>query len=594
MSGPMHATLTYGGPQIPLTGVTNILPYLHSMDLGIQRDTLGFAYRWTPNDNWDVNVDYTHRDRYGTQPGGIAALGTTQTAAQSLTGAGTLTQATQIPVPVDDTTQNFGVSGERIGDTPWGKYTFKLGYSGSVYTDNVGSYFVQNPFFPKLANCGPTTPNCVAAQMSTWPSNQANGVSATMTADLPLKTRYSGTLSYTDMTQNQTFLPMTDNPLSVAAPAVYGAPGTKWNAMNFGFINGNPLLPTNSLHGDIQTILSNNVLTTRITPDLTGKLTYKFYDFDNGTPNIYFPCMVHEDSVGPVTVTCPNGNPSGIQSLSMAYIKQDAGADLNWRPQKDLNFNAAYNFERYDWTQVPVSATNENSVKLSADWKPASWFDARLSGYAASRRNEGYDYTNRVGAVMFPGVGFMPGAGSFCATAVNGSPASYLTCSTPFINPAYRTFTWNDRDQSKVSFLTNITVLPKVTISPSVRYQGDSYAVDPTQTLGLKDNTILSAGVDAVYMPHPDLSLSLSYYWEKYNSLFYSQNASGVVVPNGTTIPSYFNPASLTANRTSEYVNTLVAAMNYTVIPNKLDFDLRASISDGTVQQSQACAQPAQ
>jgi hypothetical protein len=227
-------------------------------------------------------------------------------------------------------------------------------------------------------------------------------------------------------------------------------------------------------------------------------------------------------------------------------------------------------------------------VKLSADWKPASWFDARLSGYMADRRNEGYDYTTRVGAVQFPGAGYFPGAGTWCATANSTNPASYLTCSTPFINPAYRQFTWSDRDQTKLSFLTNITVLPKVTLSPSVKYQDDSYAIDPTMNLGLKNNTVLSAGLDAVYTPHPDLSLSLSYYWEQYNSLFYSQNASGV-----TATAPYFNPASLVTNRDKEYVNTISAAMNYAVIPNKLNFDLRASISDALVQQSQACTAPA-
>ena len=46
-------------------------------------------------------------------------------------------------------------------------------------------------------------------------------------------------------------------------------------------------LPASSLNGAINTVLSNNVVTTKITPELTSKLTYRYYDFHNNTPEIY-------------------------------------------------------------------------------------------------------------------------------------------------------------------------------------------------------------------------------------------------------------------------------------------------------------------
>ena len=49
-------------------------------------------------------------------------------------------------------------------------------------------------------------------------------------------------------------------------------------------------LPASSLNGAINTLLSNNILTTKITPDLTSKLSYRYYDFQNNTPQIFFPC----------------------------------------------------------------------------------------------------------------------------------------------------------------------------------------------------------------------------------------------------------------------------------------------------------------
>ena len=95
-----------------------------------------------------------------------------------------------------------------------------------------------------------------------------------------MKSRYVGTVSYNMMRQNQAFLPFTINT----------KPG-------FFTINGqNPAnlaaLPASSLNGAINTLLSNNVVTTQITPELKSKLSYRYYDYDNDTPELYFPNWV--------------------------------------------------------------------------------------------------------------------------------------------------------------------------------------------------------------------------------------------------------------------------------------------------------------
>ena len=47
-------------------------------------------------------------------------------------------------------------------------------------------------------------------------------------------------------------------------------------------------LPASSLNGSINTLLSSNVMTTKITPELTNKLSYRYYDFKNDTPELLF------------------------------------------------------------------------------------------------------------------------------------------------------------------------------------------------------------------------------------------------------------------------------------------------------------------
>ena len=68
-----------------------------------------------------------------------------------------------------------------------------------------------------------------------------------------------------------------------------------------------------------------------------------------------------------------------VNTLSLGYIKQNAGAEATWRPVNSVNIGAAYGYEHYDWTRADASSTGENSGKVYADWKPTSWITTRAS-----------------------------------------------------------------------------------------------------------------------------------------------------------------------------------------------------------------------
>ena len=298
-------------------------------------------------------------------------------------------RAVYVPKPVADTTRNYGASGEYSGTSFWNqKFTVKIAYSGSTYTNDASSYTVENPFCP----AGAVDNTCAiagaasspTALMSSWPNNNANGMSATMGADLPFKSRYMGTIAYTNMRQNQAFLPFTLTPFSTTGgvpPGWLGALGIP--------VNSTAALPAQSLNGDISTMLINNVITTQITPDLKTKLHYRFYNYDNNTPEIRFADWVLTDS-NSAGAFIPGYAP--VQSLSTAYTKQNFNGELNWWPSREWNFGAAYGFERYTWVRADTNATNENSGKAYVDWKPFRWMTARASVLAAERRHETYDY----------------------------------------------------------------------------------------------------------------------------------------------------------------------------------------------------------
>jgi len=574
---PAGAVLPHTSPTLPINGPLGA--FLQPTDVGIQRNTAAVIYRATdPWMAWDATANYSYMTRTGTQPFGVIGFFQNNCIGS---GAGCVGGPSpnihgdfpvEVPAPIDDNTQNFGATGEYIGTSLWGqKFTFKAAYNGSIYTDNISSFNVASPYG---ANCAQATAaaagtsSCPSAQLSTPPSNAMNGFSETVSADLPFHSRYVGTTSYEMMTQNAPFLPMTNNTNS-------GSPVPSPNTVPWISVGA---LPVQSLAGNIDTLLSNNVITTQITPDLTSKLNYRYYNFDNQTPQIVFPCWVSNDGTGiPVsaghnpcggTGAVGSSNPStteaSISSLSISYIKQNASEELNWRPTKEWNFAAAAGWEGYTYTEADAGYTNEYSAKGSVDWKPFGWLTARVSGSYADRIAGNYSYLNNVAAIQFPHIGsYTPN----CAVLASA-------CSSWVYSSAYQQFMFDNRQRTTANFLLDVTVAPGVTITPTFKYKDDYYplntntgALAGATALGLADSKMISGGVDVAWTITPTLSIVASYYYDYYNQLLYN-----------TTTPS---ATTLVTTTDQTYVNTVTAAVKWAAIPNTLFFDARYSYSYG-------------
>jgi MtrB/PioB family decaheme-associated outer membrane protein len=489
----------------PGTAIT-LAPCAQPTDIGIKRDTASGDMRWTPTDAWDIRAEYSHMSRTGTQVG---------------SNFGNTAVTTQIPKPVDDTTQNYGLNGEYVGTSPWNqRMVLKIAYSGSTYTENLAGDFFT------IQSSSTAAGQPFGSRQSVWPSNNSNSFSGTAALDLPFKSRYTGTLAYTMMRQNDSFMPNNTVPADQTP------------------------LPASSLNGAINTLLSYNQITTKITPELTSKLTYRYYNFQNNTPELLFVNDPNRDNAGGETVN----------SLSMAYIKQNAGVDLNWRPTKEWNLGAAYGFERYDWTRADVNATNENSGKVYGDWKPMSWFTLRASGYAGFRRYDTYNYYGNVGFFQW----LCPGASC--------DPSEMYSAT-------YRQLMIDNRDLYKATVSADVAIIHNVTLTPLVKYTESKYGVDPTTQQGLADSRKWSAGADLTYIMNPDMSFMVGYMYEWGSQLLFGSTCNGS--GSGTTVTPCppATPATTTLTNDMTTVHTFTAAVRYGVIPQKLDTELRYTAS---------------
>ena len=519
------------GPTPNAAAVTDINNNLHDINMGIRRDTAAVDYRWTPTDAWDIKADYSNMHRTGTQTDGVTF---------SFATSGVRVDA---PKPVDDTTQNYGLNGEYAGTSPWGKkFNFKLAYNGSTYTDANSSYTIQNPFCATGATTCDAT-SAPMAMMSLWPDNHVNGFSSTLGADLPANSRYMGTVSYNMMRQNENFLPFTINP-NLGTNPTNGMPWTS-PAVLGGY---------SSLNGQINTLLSNNVITTQITPDLKSKLTYRYYNFDNETPEILVPNWIGADinqATPPAVVSPSSAAYRNVQSLSISYVKQNAGAELDWRPINSVNVGAAYGFERYDWTRADADVTNEHSGKVFGDWKPFTWMTARASWEMSARRYDTYNYLAFVGSAQWQ----------------NGGSSQYST--------AYRQFYLDNRDRNKARFSLSVDVLRNLTVTPTFGLQNDDYKIDPATEEGMMSDHAWNAGVDLSYVMSPQTKLLLAYMYE---------HRSQVVSSASTSAPPFPAASYYTAN-VEDKIHTVVAALDQNVIPDKLDLRLGYTVSFATTSQ---------
>jgi MtrB/PioB family decaheme-associated outer membrane protein len=506
-------------------------------DVGIRRDTAAVEYRFTPTDNWDIRANYSHMRRTGTQVDGVLFTPTNDGA------------RVDVAKPVDDTTHNFGVSGEYSGTSFWGqKFNAMVGYNGSVYHDDFDAYTVQNPF------CNSTGVSCAQgsqplAQMSTPPSNQMNGVSGTFGADLPFKSRYMGTVAYTGMRQNDQFLPFAINPVSLNS----GAPA---NALSS--------LPAQSLNGAINTLLFNNVVTTQVTSDLKTKVSYRYYSYDNATPELNIPDWIITDAASPLTLGHVNYAP--VNTLSISYIKQNAAAEATWRPLTTVNLGAAYGYERYDWTRADASSTNENSGKVYADWKPVRWLTARASGEFGERRASNYDYLGNVGLFQWP------------VSVVTASIPSGHPNSTNY-SPYYRQLYLDDRNRAQGKFSVAIDLTRSLTITPTLNLKSDDYQFAANQE-GLTHDHSRAAGVEMAYVVNPDTTLLFSYMNENRKQQILSAFGTQIA-PYSIAQQTYNGWTQLTYANITDRVNTYIAAVNFAIIPQKFDLRLSATLSVG-------------
>jgi MtrB/PioB family decaheme-associated outer membrane protein len=489
---------TFGGAGFPAP--------IDNIELKTLRERFTVGYRNTMLDNWDFSVDYWNEHRTGTRPLGIG-FGQSTTNANPRPSSGSV----EVPQPLDDRTQIANASGEYVGTTPWGtRWNTSVKYTGSYYSNTNKFIDVDNPFCITCngtgAGAGPFGPNLL--RYGLYPDNNVNGLTWNTAVDIPIfKSRYTSNIQYMMFRQNDTFFNDISNGQVALAP-----------------------YPASSLNGEVNAFLTNNVLYSHLTHDLTNTARVRYYDRKDNTPTLTFTNYVYADT-GTATTLPLTRDPH-------SYTKLNLEDDLKWQASHAWAFGAGYFFERYTYQNGEVDATNEPGVKAFVNWTPWSWLTSRSSIQYSQRRYN-----------------------------------SYLAMATDPAANAMRLFFVQNRNRTKASSITEVQLFKNITLSPNGGLRWDEYPTDtvlnaaalPTNSLGTQYDRSWNAGADLGIRVSPELRFTLGYNHEEH--YLYMQSCCG-----GSAGAVPFNDADKWSSNITQKYDTFLVSGLWNAIPGKLDF----------------------
>lgn len=506
----------------PLT-VWNSSPPIDQVGFRTDVATVGIGYSPTPD--WDIGVDFSLNNKHGDRPVGLA-FGTPGN------------QAAEVPVPIENTTYGVHVNAGYAGKG----YQLQLGYDLSIFNNDVTSFRVDNPCFglPAAlpAGCGASSGGAAApatGQGSMFPGNWATGVTAAGAVNLPMKTRLTGSFSYSWRFQDQGFLPFTINPTLAANPAIVTAQAN---------------LPSN-LDGQVNILQFKLDATSRLTDELTASANFRVYDYQDNSPVIPFTAYVEDDR----QVVDTAGGPLRAQAAQRyPYTKYNAGGDLRYQLFDPLVVKVAFDWERWireAYVTVPpvvevggdaflnvpreVQTTNTYTPKLMLDYTPLDWLLFRVS-YSWSQR-DGTDYLQ--------------------------------TTEDQF--GLLRKYDMADRTQNRVNFLADVFAMENLTFTATFGYTDNDYR---NTQYGLTDAKDWSAGVDVTWRPLEWLSLYGGYVYDEVDS----NSRHKFRTPTGGELN---NPTFDWLSETEDRYNTFRVGLDATMIPKRLDGGLNFNYSLG-------------
>ena len=282
-------------------GMAQLKSSLAPIDIGYDRRTVALLGRFFVSPSWTLFGEFRRQEKDGT----------------GFTSASFLTEAVQLPQPIDYVTDSFEAGAAWTGR----RASFRLTYTGSWFEDNSDSLSFANPYLP-------IAPGSTQGRLALPPNNTLQQLAAAGNVQLPW---FATTLSYTaslgTLKQNAAFLPVSTLPGS-AVPA------------------------SGSLDGDVHLAHYALGLASRPLPNLNvrGNATYDGRD-DQTTP-IAVAYIVTDTFPGGTAITPRYGEDR---------VRLDGGADYALARWARIGVGGKFDDNHYSPGQVVTNTQNAES-----------------------------------------------------------------------------------------------------------------------------------------------------------------------------------------------------------------------------------------
>jgi len=228
-------------------------------------------------------------------------------------------------------------------------------------------------------------------------------------------------------------------------------------------------------------IAMNYLFTSRPANTVWFSARYRQYEFDNRTVPFVVTNSVNYDTA----IVALNQS-----SEPFSQTRHTFDADATYSPVRYVGFRAGYTREEVDRTYRIVENTTEDIGRASVDLTGVPWLTVR---------------------------------GVFEHSKRRGSPVDGLELLAIGEQPTLRQYDISDRDQDRFSTIIMVTPLSQFSVNATVAIGRQEY---PGTNFGLRNNNnhVYSVGVD--YVPTNQVSMGLTYGFEKYDALQASRTAN--------------------------------------------------------------------
>jgi MtrB/PioB family decaheme-associated outer membrane protein len=432
-------TLPFAPPIDAATFEASVIGAAHDANLGFDTDDAIVGASFSPTADSEIKASYRNIHRDGRRPE---------------TFFYGFSNFIHYPQPVDDMTHTGSADLSYSQDS----FNVALNYTGSIYDNEFRAYQAENP----AAFAGGSALGAVAAD----PDNTAQLLSLTSSVALPTSfpLLVAGTVAYGQNRQNQSFVPLTVNPLLAPGP-----------------------LPENDLDGDVRPLLANFLITSRPLPKLEVRGRYRLRDYDNHSDEILFT----ETSVADAGLAIENK-----QSYAPSYTTQTASLETGYRITSRTKATLGFAWDRWNrGTEREVRRLDEYSPELRIDTRAGSWARFRTSYSYRVRDGQGYDELAPF-RVLEPGI------------------------VRPPLTPPIRKYDMADNERHTVHLLSQLFVREDTDLT----FSSNVHVTEWDDRFGLLSDEGFDVGFDAAYRPVERVELTLFYTYDWIN--FHQRSAS--------------------------------------------------------------------